>query len=179
MLRGLVVILVALTSCASRPPAAEAPSSGGAAVALHALGRLEDRYDPARDATVVRVIPAADPAAPRLVAGTTYPGRTLTSPPESALVGFRRGGNAWRYEGCTTIELLADGAKLIEAPALRDTELRGSELVELLTTVVPLATIARFAWAGRAELKACGDTVSFPREDRELLSRFVKRLTPP
>lgn len=174
-----VVFALAVAGCGGRQAVAEVSATGSAPVALQTVGRLEDRYDPARDETVVRVVPAADPAAPRLVAGTTYPGRSLTAPPASALVGFRRSGSAWRYEECATIELLADGVKLAEAPALRDTELRGPELVELMTTVVPLATLARFAWAARAELRACNDPVSFPREDRELLSRFVKRLTPP
>ncbi len=177
--RVLPLLLLLGEACAGQPPSEAAPPASGGTVALAASGRLEERYDESRDATLVRVVPASDPAAPRLIAGATYPGRTLASPPESALLGFRRSGSAWRHEGCATLELHADGAKLCEGPALRDTELRGSELVELLTTVVPLASLARFAWAGRAELVACGATVSFPREDRELLSRFLKRLTPP
>jgi hypothetical protein len=169
--------MVLLEACGGGLP--PAPASGPVARAASSAGRLEERYDETRDATVVRVVPAVEPGAARLLAGATYPGRSLQSPPGSVLIGFRRSGPAWRYEGCAALTLLADGIQLAEGPALRDTELGAGELCEYLTTAVSLAAVARFAWAARAEIRACGDTIAFTREDRELLSRLIKRITPP
>jgi len=167
--KPIALALLFTLGCAGRTPGPASPAA--------AASRVETRYDPATDTTLVRIAPRPPAAGqPGLFAGATYAGRTPARPPEQVLLGFERHGSSWRYEGCRELVLLTEAGQLAEAPLTRDTQIGSGGLTEFVTASFPLATLTSFAAAASPAVRLCQDLVPVAGEELAALRELLERL---
>ena len=106
-------------------------AQGAAPAAPHdsaRAGRIETSYDEVKDATTVRLNPMQVYGEPpsslkyagrdgaRLSASFTYPGRTLSAPPERVLITLISTSEDWKYKDSRKLTAVVDGERLKIGP---------------------------------------------------------------
>lgn len=180
-----LVTTVALLGAAAAPAGCrtgEGASTGGSAVssgasASQATGRLEERYDPRNDTTLVRLLPPSPLSGLHLLAGAVFEGRQLDKLPEQLLLGVSWTGPAARFQGCERLRWRADGETVAEVEVTRDVQLGGG-VTEFLSGTVAFPRGQAMAAAARLSVNICGEELDISAGELELFRRLVRRVHP-
>jgi len=139
--------------------------------------RSQSEYRQMRDkrtgAVVVRITPVKNVASlrPGMVAGAKV------GSPSSVLFGFRSAAKRWRFEGCKSMVLFADGAEVARPAIAREAQIDSGSLSEIVYSALSLGIVVSLANADHSSAKVCGHVIALSIEEKANLRRLVSRMT--